>query len=294
MTKPPVGNCAFLVTQEYGLFDDDARAVEPLRSLGWQLTPVAWTDPGIDWAAFDLVVVRTPWDYVRNLALFEDTLTAIAAVAVLENPPDLLRWNLRKTYLRDLAAKGVPVVPTVFRDRLQPGEHASLFAEANTDDLVIKPVVGASAVGAFRVSLPSAEDRAEEIESFFAERELMAQPTVRAVLEEGEYSLLYFGGRFSHATLKTPRSGDFRVQRHHGGSVIGVTASPELVEAGDRVMAALEAPPLYARVDLVRTNHGRGFWLMELELIEPELFLRLDPESPARWARAVAERGKAG
>ena len=212
----------------------------------------------------------------------------------MENPHDLVLWNMRKTYLRELQDRGVPVVPTVFRDRLAPGGLAALLQAVDAPQAVVKPVVSASATGAFRVEGAADPARTEEIESYFADREVMAQPLAHFVLTEGEYSLLYFAGEFSHAVCKTPASGDFRVQQNHGGGLVAVDPDPDLRRAGDRVLASLSEPPLYARIDMVRANHGDGFWLMELELIEPELFLRMDSGAPARWARAVAERGQRG
>ena len=118
----------------------------------------------------------------------------------------------------------------------------------------------------------------------------MVQPFLSHVITEGEFSLFYFNGKLSHAILKTPKAHDFRVQEEHGGVIRAVEAESELREAGDTALRALDSVPLYARADFVRANHGGGFWLMELELIEPSLYLRMDAEAPERFAQALHER----
>jgi hypothetical protein len=149
--------------------------------------------------------------------------------------------------------------------------------------------VSASAKGAFRLDRETAMARAPEIEAYYADRALLAQPFLPAVVDEGEFSLMYFNGAHSHTILKTPKAGDFRVQEEHGGDIRAVSTEPALHTAGDRVLAAIGEAPLYARADFVRTSDGE-FMLMELELIEPSLYFRTDPESAERFARALAQR----
>ncbi|HLA63858.1 MAG TPA: hypothetical protein VK610_05490 [Rhodothermales bacterium] len=271
---------------------DDGLAHAPLAALGWAVDDVPWRRAGVDWGSYDAIVIRSPWDYHHDPEAFLSVLEGIEASGTqLLNGLPLVRWNLRKTYLRDLADRGVPTIPTVWRDRLAPGSLAPLLAEVGTEEAVIKPVVSATAVGAFRLDAASAATRTGEVEAYYADRALMAQPMARAVVDEGEYSLFYFNGAHSHTILKTPRAGDFRVQEEHGGHLQLIEAEGALREAGDRALAAIgDDPPLYARADLVRANDGGAFWLMELELIEPSLYLRMDPGAPARFARALHER----
>ncbi len=284
--------CAFLTLADPGdYFIDDEHAYEPLRALGWRVEAVPWNRPGVAWQTFDLVVIRSSWDYTADVDGFLAVLADIEGRGVpLENRLPLVRWNLDKTYLRELAARGVPIVPTVWRDRLAPGELSGLFAEVAGDEMVIKPVVGANAEGAYRLDARAARERADEVETYYADRALQAQPLARAILDEGEYSLIYFNGELSHAILKTPKSQDFRVQEEHGGIIRAVAADPALLAAGRKILGALDETPLYLRADLVRANDGDGFWLMELELAEPSLYLRMDPEAPARFARALDSR----
>ncbi len=284
-------HCAFLTMADpAGYVIDDEHAYEPLAALGWRVETVPWNRPGVAWGDYDLVIIRSTWDYFHDPDAFLAALAGIERSGVrLENPLELVRWNLRKTYLRDLAARGVPIAPTVWRDRLAPGELLPVLDEVPGEEAVIKPVVGANAEGAFRLDRQAARERTAEVERYFAGRPLMAQPFARAVLDEGEYSLFYFGGELSHAILKTPESGDFRVQEEHGGTIRAVSAEDALRDAGRAVLAAVGEAPLYLRADFVRSNDGAGapFWLMEVELIEPSLYLRMDPEAPARFARAL-------
>lgn len=288
-----MNRCAFLTLADpTGFVIDDELAYEPLRALGWCVEPVPWRRSAVVWADFDAVVIRSPWDYQDDVDAFLTVLEAIAqSGTLLFNDLDLMRWNIEKTYLRELAGRGLPIVPTLWWDRLGPGGLARVFAEVGAEEVVLKPVVSANADGAFRLDREAARRRAAEVEAYYAQRALMVQPLVGAVVEEGEYSLFYFDGAYSHGVLKTPKAADFRVQEEHGGLIQAITADGALRAAGDAVLEALGTPPLYARVDLVRANHDSDtYWLMELELVEPALYLRMDPEAPGRFARALHQR----
>ena len=289
----PGRRCAFLTLSDpadYVIDDDLAR--RPLAALGWHVEAVPWDREGVRWAGFDAVVIRSPWDYQDRPDAFLAVLEEIErSGAPLFNGLDLVRWNLRKTYLRELEAKGVPIVPTVWRDRLRPGDLAAVHAEVGTDEVVVKPVVSANADGAFWLGRAGEEGLAARCEATFADRALMAQPFVPAVVEEGEFSLFYFDGAHSHTILKTPKPRDFRVQEEHGGLIQAVHAEPALLAAGAAAMRAIGEAPLYARADLVRSPAG-PFWLMELELIEPALYFRMHADAPGRFAAALDARAR--
>jgi glutathione synthase/RimK-type ligase-like ATP-grasp enzyme len=154
--------------------------------------------------------------------------------------------------------------------------------------VVIKPVIGLNAHGAFRLDKKTAHSRADEVNTYYVDRALLVQPFLSAITTEGEYSLFYFNGEHSHTILKLPKPADFRVQEEHGGVIRAVETEDALRDAGDAALLAVgTVPPLYARADFVRTNDRSGYWLMELELIEPSLYLRMDAGAPARFARAL-------
>ena len=270
-----------------GFVIDDELAVLPLARRGIKVDTVPWDRPGIDWRQYALVVVRSPWDYPQQPQRFLGVLEEIERIGVrLENGSEIARWNLQKTYLRDLAARGIETVPTFWRDRLGPGELSPLFEELRSTEGVIKPVVGANAQGAWRLDAARVRTLAMEIENFFADRPLMLQPFERGIVEEGEYSMMYLNGVHSHSILKAPKAGDFRVQEEHGSEIRLVEPEPALLAAGNAAIAAIGQRLLYARVDLVRSDDA--FRLMELELIEPSLYLRIDPGAPDRFADAIA------
>ncbi len=283
--------CAFLTLSDpTGYVMDDDLAHEPMRELGWSLDTLPWDSTGVDWGSYDITVIRSTWDYQHQVAKFLATLANIEKTGCLQNSVAIVRDNIEKTYLRSLAARGIPTMPTLWRDRLQPGELPSLFNELDTTELVIKPTISATAQGAWRLTPATASAQASEIEAYYANRALLVQPFLGQVVSEGEYSLFYFNGDYSHAILKAPKTGDFRVQEEHGGLITAIRPDALMHRAGERAMAALEESTLYARVDLVRTPEGGDFWLMEFELIEPALYLRMDPGAPMRFARAVVKR----
>ena len=283
--------CAFLTLEDpTGFVIDDELAYAPLAALGWRVEAIPWSHKA-DWEIYDAVVIRSTWDYIKNPEAFLDALGEIErSGTTLFNSLELVRWNLHKTYLRDLAAHGVPIVPTIWRERLLPNELPQLLAEVGTAEVVLKPVVGLNAQGAFRLDAQTARSRAEEVGAYYAERAFMAQPFLSAITTEGEYSLFYFNGEYSHAISKVPKATDFRVQEEHGGVITAVAADDTLRAAGDAALRALGTVPLYARADFVRANNGSGYWLMELELIEPALYFRTDPGAAKCFARALRER----
>lgn len=270
-----------------GFVIDDELAVLPLARRGNKVDTVPWDRPGVDWRQYALVVVRSTWDYPKHAQKFLNVLEEIERLGVrLENGSEIARWNMQKTYLRDLAAKGIEIVPTFWRDSLAPGDLVPLFEELRGREGVIKPVVGANAQGAWRLDATRARALAPDIEVFFAQRPLMMQPFERGIVEEGEFSMMYFNGMHSHSILKAPKTGDFRVQEEYGSAIRLIEPEPALLVAGNAAIAAVGQKLLYARADLVRS--GDTFRVMELELVEPSLYLRIDPGAPDRFADAVA------
>jgi hypothetical protein len=270
-----------------GFVIDDELALAPLARRGWRVETVPWNRRDVDWRRYDLVVLRSTWDYQHDAEAFLSVLETIEQSGVrLENGSKIVRWNMRKTYLCDLAARGVEVVPTLWRERLSPGELLPLFDALRSAEAVIKPVMSGNAEGAWRLERTRAQALAGEIESYFEQRPLMLQPFERGIVEEGEYSLVYLNGRYSHGILKVPKAGGFRVQEEHGSEIRAVAAKPALRAAADAAIAAIGHKLLYARADLVRS--GDVFRVMELELVEPSLYLRMDPGAPERFAEAIA------
>jgi len=284
---PPTPRIALVTCQKLPeLSPDDQVLQAALRRLGADAEGMVWDDPNVDWAGFDVAVVRSTWDYHLRLDDFRAWIDARERDGSrVQNHPAVLRWNAEKTYLAELERRGVPVVPTAWVPQgssLGLGDVADI---SGWNDIVVKPIVSASAHGTWRASAPFDGETEHRFRDELRTRSLMVQPMLREVAEHGELSLMFIGGRFSHAVRKLPRAGDFRVQREHGGSATLVEPEAEIVRAAARALASSPAPTLYARVDGCDVN-GR-FLLMELELLEPSLFFTCSPAAATDFAREI-------
>ena len=270
-----------------GFFISDHLAHGPLSKLGWQVDDVPWTRPTVHWDDYQLVVIRSTWDYQQAPEDFLDLLERIdRSQARLENNLATVRWNINKTYLRDLQDRGVTIVPTRWLPGLDHRQVRELGHEFSSKQIVVKPIVGANADDTFRLSIGATPEETQAATERFGRREVMAQPFIDAIVTHGEYSLFYFSGVYSHAILKRPKAGDFRVQEEHGGIISSVTPEVDVLSTGQKAIDAIGSTLLYARVDLVHLADGQ-IALMELELIEPSLYFSNDAEAPGRFANAV-------
>lgn len=267
-----------------GYICDDDTALPAFAAAGLDVDTLSWRAEATDWSGYDAVIVRSTWDYQRHLGDFFRALEHIDAATRLANPLGLMRWNMDKRYLADLKTRGISIVPTVFGERLDAARLDVLLADS-VGESVIKPVISAGAERTFRV--PAEPDAAlrRELLAAHGDSLWMWQPFLAEIVDEGEFSLFFFSGDYSHAILKTPKTDDFRVQEEFGGRISAVTPDASLCAAADSVMRALPLVPLYARVDLVRS--GDAWLLIELELIEPSMYLRKDEGASARFASAV-------
>lgn len=286
-----MSRCALLtIANQDGWLIDDHLVHEPLRQQGWDVTDLAW-DGDVDWNAFDIVVIRSTWDYQYVLDRFLSVLQQIEeSKATLCNSLATVRWNADKSYLFELQRRGIETVPTLQVASPTPADIQSALTSFEAAQIVIKPTIGAGSVDTFRITPATSQQDLASYSQTLAGRSCFIQPFMDGITEEGEFSLIYFDGNLSHTILKTVRDGDFRVQSQHGG---GVTSIPKpearLVAAADRVIAAMDDVPLYARVDLVRTQH-QSFALMELELIEPRLYFEFAKHAPQAFADAITSR----
>ncbi|MEZ6127110.1 MAG: hypothetical protein R3C59_00345 [Planctomycetaceae bacterium] len=272
-----------------GFFAYDHLTIEPLRQRDCRVQNVSWRRPDVLWDQFDLVVIRSPWDYQKAPQQFLSVLEAIeASGAQLQNSLNIVRWNICKEYLRDLDSGGVPIIPTQWLSCLTSARIEQLIEESSDGQFVCKPLIGAGADRTWWLSSSSDDSQKLAALNTYHAAPLMIQPFIRSVIDTGEYSLFYFGGKYSHSILKTPAPGDFRVQEEHGGRLLTILPDPDLVEVADRAVKAIPEPVLYARVDLVRLSDSTPA-VMELELIEPSLYFAHDTHSPTRFADAVVD-----
>jgi glutathione synthase/RimK-type ligase-like ATP-grasp enzyme len=267
-------------------FDAEAEA---LRKRGVSVDPVAWTEAA-DLSSYDLVLPLVVWGYHLRYADWLQLLDRFELSDVpVVNPPRLLRWNGDKAYLEELAEKGVATVPTIEVQQLADADLKAAAERFVSNELVVKPPVSASASGTHRIRC------GEEIPASERNQRMMIQPFLPAIASEGEFAVILFDGAYSHTVVKRPKPGDFRVQPHLGGVTEPCEPPEGAIELAKSALAAAPADATYARVDIVRGTDGQ-LQIMELELIEPALWLDVAPHGEEAFANAIlaaAERARA-
>lgn len=289
--RPLVGLAT--AAEEAELDEDGQTLIRALDAVGLDAQPVVWTDAEVDYSRFDLVVVRATWDYPRDLARFLDWTRTVEQTTALLNPAALIAWNVDKTYLADLAAAGVPVVPSHFVAPGEPREHPYLDVEH-----VVKPTVSAGSKDTLRLSPDERERSIDHVGAINASgRTALVQPYLAQVDEVGETGMIFIDGGFSHAIRKGA------ILEPGAGLIDGLFAPEQIsprtpsaseIEVGEQVLGAVArraggaTPPLYARIDVLPTEEGPR--LLELELIEPSLFLDHVPDAAPGVAGAIHAR----
>ncbi len=258
-------------------FDAEAAA---LSGLGIDVEAIPWTEAR-QLSGYNLVLPLAVWGYHLRYAEWLALLDRLEREALpVVNPPALLRWNSDKAYLAELGEKGIATVPTIERHRLDGSDLADAAARFGTDRLVIKPLISAGADGTYRIG------PGDGLPVDVLGRRMIIQPWMDAVTDEGEFSLFLFDGALSHAVVKRPKQGDFRVQPHLGGSTERCEPPAGSEELARAALAAAPAEPVYARVDMLRDSEGM-LRIMELELVEPALFLDLAPDGGTAFGRSI-------
>ncbi len=258
---------------------------EVLQRGGLAVEPRPWSDPG-DLAAFDLVMPLVAWGYHHDQPRWHGLLDKLERDGPYTlNPVPLLRWNSDKRYLTELGERGIRTIPTRLVEALDDTnleEARAAFGER----LVIKPPVSAAADGTYLLG------PADPIPAAVIGRSMMVQPFLPSVAEEGEYSCMLFGGRFSHAIVKRPRAGDYRVQPHLGGTEVPCDPPSGAIELSEAALGAAPAEACYARVDMIRDSDGE-LAIIELELIEPSLWLEHSADRGESFVAAIRGACKA-
>jgi glutathione synthase/RimK-type ligase-like ATP-grasp enzyme len=273
------------------LTQDDQQVAICAAELGITVAPAVWNDPDVVWERFDAVVIRSCWDYHLHPTAFLDWLARLEQKGIsLWNPPPIVRWNSDKRYLLELAQWGVATVPTIYLPHGATADLGGLLAEQGWTEVVVKPTISASAFNTWRGGTSTLSKDHDRFAEQVRHSATLVQPYMPEI-EAGEWSLVYFNGTFSHAALKRPKTGEFRVQGEFGGQSTLAPPDTALIEQGsaliDLVQSRFGQPLLYTRVDgVVRAGQ---LVLMELELIEPALLLALEPSSAERFARAIQD-----
>jgi glutathione synthase/RimK-type ligase-like ATP-grasp enzyme len=252
------------------LIADDQLFLRELIRVGLAVEPAVWSDSSVDWTKFSSIVIRSCWDYHHRHKAFLDWLAKIEQVGLsIWNRPNVIRWNVDKIYLRDLQEKGFPVPPTVWVEKESNIDVRDLLRSHSWRRAVVKPRISAS--GYRTILIGDEHVERDQIDPIFRDSGGMIQEFLDEVETEGEWSLLFFNKKYSHAVLKRPKSGEFRTQIEHGGTSDLAKPPTDYIEAAQSVVNSIREPLLFTRVDGVPVN-GK-FTLMELELIEPYLFL---------------------
>ncbi len=271
------------------LAPDDRSVVPALAEQGITADAAVWTSEDVPWETYDAVIIRSCWDYHLRAGEFQRWLARLQTARVpVMNSAALVRWNADKRYLLDLSQRGIATIPTVVVSQGNGADVESIALAEGWQRFVMKPAVSASGYETHALRVPlDAHDR-HVVERVTSIADVLLQPFADEVPQHGEYSLVFIDGAFSHATLKRASSGEFRVQAEHGGSVEAITAPQTLLDQAAIVLRALPEVPLYARIDGVA--RGDAFLLMELELIEPNLFFNFSDAGATRFAQAVGRR----
>lgn len=265
--------------------DEDVDFLAPaLRRKGVDVETPAWSDERVDWRSFDLVKLSSPWDYHERPKDFQRWLKAVAKASNLQNPLPVVEWNFDKRYLRELDEGGVATIQTVWSE---PGGEAKAIAELERlgwEQVIIKPVVDLSAMNLVRVPMDMA---GRMLENF--DRPVLMQPYLDSIEGAGELSLVFVAGEYSHSLRKVPARGDFRVQPIYGGTHTPAEPTADERRIAERAVALAPGDPMYSRVDIVADGEGNPL-VIELELIEPSLYLDVHPPAAVRLADEMLAR----
>ena len=249
------------------LIDDDQKLISTFSENGINAAPVIWTRT-TEWDQFDCVFIRSPWDYAKRWNEFNLVIDQIAQKTTLIHSSDIIKWNADKSYLLSLESKYIKKVPSLVYENFQETNFIESFEKLNCPQIVFKPLFGASGYQTYNCSK---SDR--EVISPLIGQKVIAQRFLSSIPEKGEVSFVFFGESFSHAVIKKESKGEFRIQEEHGGRVEQYIPSQDQIESIQSIFKQIPFQLSYARVDVAMEEEG--FYLMELEVIEPELFFGL-------------------
>jgi len=269
--------------------DEDSLLFSLLSEKGLDIHREIWDDPAVRWDDYALVLIKSPWDYFEKFSQFNQWLDNITAAGIrMLNPYSIIKWNSDKHYLLEMVAAGFNVIPSAIIESGAITDLAPFFSQFNTQQLIVKPCVSGGARNTFTVTPHKLPELQPKIDALVQEEAYLVQPFIKEIETAGEWSFIFFNGTLSHCVVKRPRSGDFRVQLTHGGSVHIATPQPEHVKSATAFVERFAKGCLYARVDAVIIDNV--LTLMELELIEPYLFLGTVPGGYENYYTALTNR----
>jgi len=270
-----------------GYDDEESLLLQFLLKKGLDIERRVWNDPAVDWQQYGVAILKSPWDYHECIEEFNTWLDTLETLRIrLLNPIEIVRWNSDKHYLSDIAKAGLKVIPSLFIERGARPALSPLFDELQAEKIIIKPCIGAGAKSIIHLAIDGINEQQSVIYQLLAKESYVAQPFMNEIFD-GEWSFVFLNSQFSHCVLKMPGGGDFRVQHYHGGSMQAVKAKPAHLKNAEDYVAQFGKGALYTRVDGVICNGE--FHLMELELIEPYLYLDTYPGAYEHFYSALQE-----
>jgi len=269
--------------------DEDKLLSGILTEMGISNEIQAWSDPKVDWSSYSHLLIKSTWDYFDFYPEFLQWITKIKALGIpVLNDLDTIRWNSSKSYLLETEAKGFQTIAGLILEKGSRPTIEQIQEKIKSDTLVVKPLVSGGAKNTLKIPVSEWANFEEKVTQLVKEEDFLAQPYVKEVAEVGEYSLIFFNQMFSHAVLKTPAKSDFRVQHYFGGTIQEIHPDSNLLEPAKKLIDTFGQGTLYGRVDGVLIDGV--FHLMELELIEPYLFLALSDKAIPNYKEALRRR----
>lgn len=266
------------------LIKAESRLVEDFASQGIEALPVVW-DKVWDYSSFDLVILRSTWDYYKKPEIFYKWLSHLETQGVpLVNPVSTVRWNMDKMYLKKLEESGVNIVPSVFISRGELNRYGEIIQNVGWEKIIVKPCISAGSWHTYLFENGELPVKLDMLAGLSKEYDIVIQKFMDTVVREGEFSYIFFNGVFEYAVNKKPAIGDFRVQEKYGGRYVVHRPRAEELAVVQNLLSKVEHPHSYARVDGVWED---DFYLMEIELIEPDLYLNIIPGAYENYVEAM-------
>lgn len=268
------------------VLDEDKLLSDALLTLGITTTRVEWSDPKIDWTSANAAVFRTTWDYFDRPSEFDAWLDTVQSQLLLINAPSLIRWNMDKHYLKDIEKRGFPIVKTVF---IQPGDSTTLsevMESMNWTEVVLKPCISGGARETHRIRKDQVSAYEPVLQKLVAQESMIIQEFHQSILDQGEVSHMVMGGNYTHSVLKKGKGDDFRIQDDFGGTLHTYEANKAEKAMAEAVFASCSPLPVYGRLDIMWDTAGNPM-IGELEIIEPELWLRKHPAAALPFAKGI-------
>jgi glutathione synthase/RimK-type ligase-like ATP-grasp enzyme len=293
-------DCVILTDQRYlndsktdaykhNVYSEDRLVYHALEELGLKTLRLAWDDMFFDWSSTKSVLFRTTWDYFDRFEEFSEWLETVSKQTTLLNSEALIRWNIDKHYLLDLQKKGIHIAESHFIELGAKVTLTQLHDILNWKETVLKPCISGAARHTYRLNAENLLEHETIFQRLIANEAMMLQPFQYNIVSQGEISMMVFNGNFTHAILKKAKAGDFRVQDDFGGSIQDYTPTDKEIEFAEASVNACNELPMYARVDIFEDNNGH-IALSELELIEPELWFRNNPEAAKFLAQSIKQK----